>query len=211
VWLHDETGELSPIDAGAALWGDTRFQLWVPSLDAWSIDTLRMILHELSAYVPIATDTVAGITARLRKPRGRPSKSADRPRPRLDDVELWVRARGWSAVLETHHNARTVKRDDGQVVNGQYPTGDWSDPMVATLLDLAQKSPFPLSAITPVFPADPTTSELRLRYSPRLTVQRGIHVPAERDDDSDATAWADFLRRVRRRLDQLNNDDDEAK
>lgn len=202
VWLHDESGPLAPSDAVRAVWGESgSFELWFPSLDSWTLDTVRMILHELSAYVPRDTQTQAGITAAWQKPRGR---RPDRPRaPRLNEhVEFWVSSRGWRASVDTSRNEVTTKNQDGMDVWAGLSTGEWTAPMVATLIGLAEKSPFPLAQIERVLPGDPAT--LHLKYTPRLTQQLGIDAPrAMRQDEA-----AEFTRsaeRVRKYLDDLLN------
>jgi hypothetical protein len=47
--------------------------LWVPRLDTWTLDTLRMVLHELAAFLPAnePEDAKVVIVASPQKRRGR--------------------------------------------------------------------------------------------------------------------------------------------
>jgi hypothetical protein len=177
VWLNDERGTLGHCDVRQALWGDygSPYDLWIPSLDTWTLDTVRMILYELSAYVPADEHARAGVSARWKKPSGRPAKHP-RP-PQLEHVTFWVSACGWRASIDTYRNERLRETPDKQWVWGGFLSGDWSEPMIATLLDLTARSPWPLAAITEVLPGDP--ADLNLRYTPRLTLQRGIDEPID--------------------------------
>jgi len=207
VWIRDDQGEHAPANAREAVWGEPGgFWLWIPSLDTWTLDTVRMVLHELSAYVPPDPDAQAGVTAKYATPRGR--RSATRTsRLRIDDaVAFWVSARGWHVSIVTNRNERQRKDANGQWTWGNYPTGEWSEPMVSTLIDLADKSPLPLRSITRVLPGDPV--ELQLKYSPRLTVQLGRDEPGE----TGANAFDDInriVRGIRKRLDDILDGDQE--
>ena len=131
-----------------------------------------MVLLELSAYVPPADHVTAGVDALWQKPRGRQGKTP-RP-PQIDrDVEFWVSANRWRARISTARNECERKTPEG----GNFPTGEWSAPMVAALFDLAALSPFPLRPIRQVLPGDPAA--LALRYTPRSTVLRGIDAPIQ--------------------------------
>jgi hypothetical protein len=126
-------------------------ELYIPPLDAWLPDTLYMVLHEISAYLPPDPHAVAGVKAALRKPRGRQPK-VPRP-PTMDDrCELYVEAQGWRAYVRTEAD---MKRADGKPTP---PLGEWSEPMQALLLDMAARSPFPLSTI-PLVRCAPTTDD----------------------------------------------------
>jgi hypothetical protein len=132
--------------------GDTRQfispKLWVPRLETWTLDTLRMVLHELAAYLPPHDDAEVTILAKTDKPKGRPRPDGQ-PRPRRfnDHVEFKVSARGWSVYVGTDRNE--VENKDGRR-DRTWDTGEWTEPMQAVLLDLAAKSPFRLADIRPV-------------------------------------------------------------
>ena len=48
-----------------------RHQLLVPELDTWTLDTLRMVLHELAAYLPAHDSATVTVTAKLVRAPGR--------------------------------------------------------------------------------------------------------------------------------------------
>lgn len=121
-------------------------RLEVPRLDVWTPDVLRMVLHELAAFLPAhdADEATATIEVAVRKPRGR--RPADVPvPPRLDHVNISVEARGWRAAVWTNENLRGESEHKPE---DPWPTaGTWSEPMVALLLDLAAKSPLALGKV----------------------------------------------------------------
>jgi hypothetical protein len=128
---------------------DSGRYLWVPSLNSWTLDTLRLVLHELAAFLPAhdATEAEVIIKAATLKPRGRRRADAPTPEPRVDpfSVTLNVQARGWRVALWTHNNCR----DEGKPTETATPPspGEWSVPMAAVLLNLAAASPIPLAGI----------------------------------------------------------------
>ena len=132
-----------------------------------------MVLSELTAYVPRSDDVQAGIGLLLKKPGGRAGRSL-RP-PTIKNASLWVLSRGWRASIRTDRNERERLNAANQAEWGGFPTGKWSQPMEATLTDLASKSPFRLGDIAEVLPGCPVSLELQCH--PRLTVQRGIDAP----------------------------------
>jgi hypothetical protein len=142
--------------------------LWVPTLNTWTLDTLRMVLHELSAFLPAHEHAMVAIEAKQiqRGPRSR----MPRP-PKVDHVSLSVSARGWTALVYTWINERRTTPPTPAVES----EGEWSEPMAAALLDLARKSPLPLSDITRVLAADdPTLRPSRLLSAlDRTPRQRG--------------------------------------
>ena len=46
--------------------------LWVPELDTWTLDTVRMVLHELAAYLPAHETATVTIEAKAHRAAGRP-------------------------------------------------------------------------------------------------------------------------------------------
>jgi hypothetical protein len=199
VWLYDERGTHSPCESTEILLGDGwRPRLWIPSLDTWMLDTVRMVLCELASYVPYDPNAEAIIKAKWFVRRGRAAKTT-RP-PRLDEhVTLAVRARGWRAEIDTSRNDALVTNAQGQEVWAAWPTGDWSDPMVATLLDLTDRSPIPMAAIAEVLPGDPAVLDI---IPPRCTVLRGIDPPAGMKRRR-ADAFLKTMEIIRQRLDDL--------
>lgn len=174
VWIHDDVGDLSPADAERLLCGD-RCQLWVPPLETWTLDTVRMLLRELAAFLPADADASASVAARLRKPGGRSGKKP--VAPRLNSrVEFAVTARGWRARVVTE-----------LLPNLPYADLKWSEPMEAALLELAARSPFHLADVADVLPGDP--GDLALRYLPR----RGVA-----PEDQAQWSMGAVLREVRR-------------
>jgi hypothetical protein len=174
--------------------------LYVPELDAWIPDTLRLVLYELSAYLPAhdPADALVRIDAKLDRPRGRPPKV---PRPALFDprVKLSVEARGWRVEVQTWNDDRPLKA--GAVA--PYP-GSFSEPMQAFLLDLAAQSPFPLAHIRRELSAS-DDDERGNDMPSRLNVQLGDEAPW----DPVAKKWRhdmiDLNVRVRKILDQLRD------
>lgn len=146
--------------------------LWVPHLESWTLDTLRMVLHELAAYLPAHDDATVTIRAKRRRQSGRARKDGTPRRAVFDnEVELKVSARGWSAGVWAWRNEKAD-------TNGQYlgyGPGEWSQPMQAILLDLATKSSFPLGTVRVVNCGDPYVLTL---VPARRDVLRGIE-PAE--------------------------------
>lgn len=166
VRLHDEVGRVASVDAPAVVWGiRQRFCLLVPPLETWTLETVRLVLHELSAYTPVDPEASAGITARLTR-RGRGSRLHP-------DVRLWVSGRGWRAEISTERNeAMRVALDGAYIWAGELP-GKWTAPMQAVLLDLAGRSPFRLAAVTEVLPGDP--AEVDCPYVSRWGLTQGLY------------------------------------
>jgi hypothetical protein len=182
---------------GAEMPGHT---LWAPELDTWTLDTLRMVLHELAAYLPAHDTATVTIKARTSRAPGRARKDGT-PRPPIFKHEaISVSARGWTAMVWTWRNEVTDK--DGKYL-GRGP-GEWSEPMQAVLLDLAAKSPFPLDPVRIVACADPYDSQLR--YPARRDVVRGI----ERDPTHAASAARQRLQQLLDRVQDLIDDVDET-
>ncbi len=81
--------------------------LYVPAVDTWIPDTLRLVLWELSAYLPAhqPEDAIVRINAKHHVRRGRAPKT---PRPAVFDnaVVLSVEARGWRAGGENELERR---------------------------------------------------------------------------------------------------------
>lgn len=187
------------VDGGAISPAVERHRLAVPNLDSWIPDTLRLVLYELSAYLPAHDhgDAMVRIGARMAPRRGRTPKI---PKPeRFDDaVSLSVEARGWRAEVETWRNQTAVKQ-------GEYPTqpGFFSEPMQALLLELAAASPISLASIAPEFSAPGILRDMK---PSRLNVLRGREAPY----DEAAKQWrddiADVIERTRRILDSLRKD-----
>jgi hypothetical protein len=174
--------------------------VYVPKLDAWLPDTVRLVLYELTAYLPAhdPADAVVRIEAKLQRPRGRVPKV---PRPaRVDDhVKLSVQAGGWRVHVETDHDDRPLEPNEIAP-----RTGDFSEPMQAFLLDLAAQSPFPLAHVRRELSAASEDERGALMPS-RLNVQLGVEAPW----DPKAKEWrydlAEQTARVRQILDRLRN------
>ncbi len=134
--------------------------LWVPTLDTWTLETLRMVLHELSAFLPPHDEATVIIKARRRRAGGRPPRV---PRPaQVEQAVFTVSARGWTAHVWTWID----EKDRARVASA----GEWSEPMAAALLELATRSPFPLASVHRVLAADdPGLLPSRLRHRLRLT------------------------------------------
>jgi hypothetical protein len=166
VNLSDEHKHLyGAANVRRALWGDDApFHLWIPSLETWTLDTVRMLFTELSAYLPPDPAATAGVDLEWAKRTGRAAASP-KP-PRLREAVFWVAARGWRAGILTSRNERTRTDERGLTVWGAYPTGEWTAPMMDTLMALAASLPLSLQAIGRVLPGDP--SRLNLKYPPRV-------------------------------------------
>jgi hypothetical protein len=135
-------------------------QLWVPGLETWTVDTLRMVLHELAAFLPAHDAAEAVIKATPKRRSGRAARSRLPPRLDQSSVEFWLQARGWRVNVWAWTNDRPVAEGDPRSWPNDWSepvAGDWSVPMAATLLDLAAKSPFLLSFVAPV-PAGPAAA-----------------------------------------------------
>lgn len=177
-------------------------RLWVPSLETWTPDTLRLVLYELSAYLPAhaSRDAFVRVIARDVARRGRPAKGY-RPSRRFDDhVWLQVEARGWRAEVGTFTDDRDVKADERRPIPERF-----TEPMQAFLLELAERGQLCLADIRPE--ASPS-GEVRGTCMPsRFNLQRGIESPWDpmrrewRDD------IADHIERLRKILDELNGED----
>ena len=165
--------------------------LWVPHMETWTLDTLRMVLHELAAYLPAHDDATVTICAKTNRQSGRARKDGT-PRQAIfnKEVEITVSARGWSAVVWAWRNEKADT--DGKYL-GRGP-GQWSEPMQAVLLDLAAKSPFPLATVRVVNCGDPYALNLR---PARRDVLRGIE-PAESPKATDS-----HKKRLKRLIDDI--------
>jgi hypothetical protein len=134
-----------------------------------------MVFHELSAYVPKDDGATVGVTAQWRRRGGRPAKTPRKPEIDSDRVRLWVSSRGWRAELHTDRNECTKQNADGTNVLTDEPTGEWSEPMAETLMELAGKSRLPLADIRQVLSGDPDAMKI---VPSRLTCLLGIDSPA---------------------------------
>lgn len=139
VMVNDLEGGYELVDSSALL--------FVPQLETWTVDTLRMVLHELSAYLPAHDSDKAegGIVAARTK----------NTRRLKDKVEIWVRARGWKAAVWTWVNERPTKESEPWP-----PPTSWSEPMAEVLVELAQRSPFRLEPLAKVLPGDPVDADM---------------------------------------------------
>lgn len=189
VWVFDEVkgGISNPEVCG--------HKLWVPELDTWTLDTLRMVLHELASYLPAHDSAVATVCAKAHRAPGRPRKEQAQRPPRLaENVSISVSARGWRAEVRTDRNE--IADQDGKYL-GRSP-GEWTAPMQAVLLDLTAKSPFPLSTVRPVNCAKGLT------VPSRSDVVRGIKPSPDRKDC--AAELAKIINRLARRIDAIEAD-----
>lgn len=190
------------VGGGADSQENARHLLYVPQLETWMPDTLRLVLHELSAYIPAhdPADALVTIGARTQPQRGRAPKV---PRARRFDhhVTIAVEARGWRAEVHTWRDSRKLNQ-------GEYAPdpGSFTEPMQAFLLDLAAHSPFPLAPIHRELSAPGCERD---QMPSRLNVMLGDEAPWDaerkewRDDVADATL------RVRNALDRLLGRDDD--
>jgi hypothetical protein len=173
-------------------------QLYVPTLESWLPDTLRLVLYELSAYLPAHAPEAAQVIIEARQIRPR-RRAMTRPRkPWFNhDVHLCVEAGGWRADVRTSRDARIVKAGEERPDPGRF-----TEPMQACLLELAARSPFPLSSIRPEYSGDgdgddPTWAT---RLPSRVNVQRG----EECAWDAERKEWrSDLFDEHRRRLENL--------
>ncbi len=165
--------------------------LYVPRLETWFPETLWMVLHELSAYVPAhhPNDALVKVVAKVDKPRGRARKDGVVRLPRLNpDVKLTVTVRGWSAELWTWRDETQDK--DGRCLNNP---GEFSEPMAEVILEQAARSPFPLSSVPRVLAED---GDRRLDKPSRLRIQLGLDAPY----DEEKKKLRHKIMRVNRRL-----------
>jgi hypothetical protein len=174
-------------------------QLWVPALDTWTLDTLRMVLHELAAYLPAHDTARVSIKARTGRAPGGQRPGRQRVEFKHKETEISVSARGWTATVWTWRNEAT---DTEGRCFGQ--TAGWSEPMQAVLLDLAARSPFPLDPVRIVDCADP--DDLQLKYAARRDVLSGI----ERETHAAASAPALRLHRILDRIQHVIDDIDDT-
>jgi hypothetical protein len=182
------------VDGGAINPEVRGHKLWVPELDTWTLDTLRMVLHELAAYLPAHDSATATIGAKAHRATGRPRKDqTPRPARFSGNVMISVAARGWRAEVHTQRNEAADK--DGTYL-GRSP-GEWTPPMQAVLLDLARKSPFSLETVRVVDCADPR--ELSLRYPARRDVIKGV----ESHDYDAPTKVESPKKRIKRLIDDI--------
>jgi hypothetical protein len=186
VWVWDlvEGGVINPEF-------EARF-LYVPTLDAWLPDTLRMVLYELSAYIPAhdRKEAMVRIHAKLERSRGRAPMPPKLPRPPRfnDEVKLAIEARGWRAEVETSRDDRPVKANEIP----PHP-GSFAKPMQAFLLDLAIQSPFPLARLRPEYSAPGCERD---QMPSLLNLQDGIEAPW----DPNTKKWRDDLADARNRV-----------
>lgn len=173
--------------------------VYVPTLDAWYPDTLRLVLWELSAYLPAhdPNDAMVRVEAKLRRRCGRkPKTGPPRPLEFDENVTLSVEARGWRASVDAARDSRPVKADQ------PLPTlpGSYSEPMQAVLLELAARSPFPLALLPPEYSAPGFE---RNAMPSRLNVQTA----REAMWDPEAKQWrddlADGLEKILKRINGL--------
>jgi hypothetical protein len=145
------------------------YKLWVPDVETWTPDTVRMLLHELAAYLPAHDGATVTVQSKVTRSGGRRRKDGSEPTPKFSpDVWLAVSGGGWTATLYAHRNERTIGSDPRPVID----VGRWSEPMQAFLLDLAQRSPFALAHVRAVDCADPGT--IGLQRPSRRDVVRGL-------------------------------------
>jgi hypothetical protein len=171
-------------------------KLWVPELGSWTLDTLRMVLHELAAYLPAHDSATVTIKARTGRASGGQGRSGGQRLVFKDrETALSVSARGWTATVWTWRNEATDK--DGKFLGRG--AGDWSKPMQAVLLDLAAHSPFPLDTVRVVDCADPY--DLQLKYPARRDVVRGVEPP-----DGDRSVLS-RLKEIEQRIDDILGDE----
>lgn len=151
--------------------------LLTPTADTWTPDTLRLVLHELSGYLPAhdrreATATVS-IDGNNRNAR----------------VTLSVEARGWRAdyCLYMHHSPwradQFTTTDEWKAAihqDNEESTRDFSEPMVSYLRAVAAQSPIGLVNVV----------------SPLSERPHGRLVRLNDDNDNDDNATADKARNI---------------
>ena len=146
--------------------------LYVPSVETWTLDTLRMFLHDLQPICPHTRLLTSRLKRRRCARRGERKDGAERLPRFSDDVSISVLARGWEVTVWTNRNEVTDK--DGKSLGRS--SGEWSEPMQAVLLDLAAKSPFPMDGVRVVDCADARV--LDLKFYARRDVIRGVETRA---------------------------------
>ena len=179
--------------------------LRVPRLETWTLDTLRMVLHELAAYLPPHDDAQVTILAKTDEPKGRPRPDGQPQARRFNNhVEFTVCARGWTVTVVTDRNET---KDEKGEVDRVWDTGSWTEPMQAILLDLAARSPFSLSAVRLVECADPRDVGRGLLSPSRRAVALGL-------EDDGVISYEEpesRKKRIKRLIDEaLDAHDDEA-
>ncbi len=211
IWISDEVGAVAPCYGQDVVWGSHDvLRLWIPSLETWTLDTVRMVFYELSAYVPFDDDAEAGVTLCTRKRSGRPRKNPTTAdiAPIVDDVKFWVRSRGWKAEFGTNRNEQTRTLKDGQTEWGAFPTGEWSAPMLAQLTNLASMPAARLRSHSGSLAwrphgAEPCNTRRASRFSGAST-----RFPFVKGEKKQARAYRDWTARVREILDKLDNSRD---
>jgi len=124
---------------------ESEHHLSVPLVDTWTPDTLRAIWHELDAYIPAHRLTEAAATVSVDDQKRRPN------------VRLGVEARGWRAEICPNFHRSELRREnfltteEYQLALTREEIGiyahDFTEPMLAVLRELADRSPFLLAEI----------------------------------------------------------------
>jgi hypothetical protein len=179
--------------------GEGRHTLAVPRLEMWTPETLWMVLHELSAYIPAhhPKDALASVIVKVDKPRGRArTDGVVRPSRLNPEVKLLVSARGWAAELWAWRDE--TKDKEGRCLNDP---GRFSEPMQAVILEHAARSPFSLSSVPRVLAAD---ADERPYKPSRLRIQLGEDAPYDEEKKEHQYDIQDVNRVLRRILNSLD-------
>lgn len=197
-WESDPNGKtLGAVRARDALGGP--FSLYVPPRDAWTPDTLRMVLYELAAYLPAHESAEAAciVTGRFGS-AGRPPKPPAPRRPlrlNYNSIGLGVQARGWRAFVETWKTWTNAGEAAAEEDARQY--GWWSAPMLALLADCIRQSPFPLAPIRQVLSAS-SASHQRASSRRRGPIANDRPAARERNEYIDAATFSNLQRLLER-------------
>lgn len=144
--------------------------LWVPTLDAWDLDIVRMVLFELSAHVPPSCDAIAGVSVLTKEGTGRAPWRGSRP-PK--NVEFWIRSRGCRVSISTRRNYKLKQNSARRWVKANYPTGQWSEAMRRALPSLAIGPPFALRDVKEALASESVAGRYPSRYRLQISEEEG--------------------------------------
>lgn len=144
----------------------------------------RHLMASASSTITLADGTkVPGLSSRPCEHRG----------------SVHIRAAGWHLMVDTHHNRETITDAQGNATVRR-SCGELTEPMGAYLLELAARSPFPMTDVP--FQRAHIGKDTG-KYPSRRAVLRGEDAPF----DSELRQWRPNLQahiqRVRKRLDEI--------